>query len=399
MTATQSIHAALILANAIFGLGSIVGALGISQDTNPLSFTFVREICSGGILWALSALCSNSNQKTLPELSQLRSFWKLGFLLFLNQAGYIVGILLAGPVTGSIWQPSAPIITVAISMIGGLEPWNARRVMGVMVAFGGCAAMVILSDRASDDTHGGTLNFWLGNALFLMNCTATAFYILSSKPVLLNYPALTVTAWSYLLASVFMLIAALSSASVPSIDTLICPACSLQEGTFPTITIPRATFPALTYYILFQSVASWGLILWANQYATGTLVVGYSVTQPISSIFFTTLFLFTHLVQSCQSNEEGPCLSEPGFGTFCGMAGVACGLALVVRTEPTAKLEDGTKPTTKVEDDDTIETPLTASVDYGSLNLFMETKKRPNLLVDDELSGLLVVSKNQGDDL
>jgi drug/metabolite transporter (DMT)-like permease len=349
----QSIHGALILANSIFGLGSIVGALGISQDTNPLAFTFVREICSGGSLWGLSQVWSGGPVAVLPEIADFPAFWRLGFLLFLNQAGYIVGVLLAGPVTGSIWQPSAPIITVAISILGGLEAWNARRILGVLIAFAGCAGMVVLSDRDEDETHGGAAAFWIGNAMFLLNCTATAFYILCSKPVLVNYPALTVTAWSYLLASVFMLVSALISANIEAVDSMICPARTpATQNRFP-IAIPYATLPALVYYIIFQSVAAWGLILWANQFATGTLIVGYTVTQPISAIFFTTVFLVTHWVASCTAEgAPTPCLNEPGLGTLCGIAGVACGLALVVQTEPQDAAIEGATEDVAIEDEE-----------------------------------------------
>ncbi|CAB9508322.1 membrane [Seminavis robusta] len=352
------IHAALILANSIFGLGSIVGALGISNDTNPLAFTFVREICSGGILWCLSALFSNSNQKSLPELSNWPRFWKLGFLLFLNQAGYILGIVLAGPVAGSIWQPSAPIITVVISMIGGLEPWNARRVVGVMVAFGGCAAMVVFNNQGDDAPHGRNLNVWIGNGMLLMDCIAAAFYILSSKPVLVNYSALTVTAWSYILASLFMFGAILFAASVPAIGAFICPSCRQQESCLPTTTMPLS---ALIYYILLQSVAAWGMIIWANQFATATLVVGYSVTQPMSAVLFACLFLASQWVKPCHHNSDGSCLDEPEFGALCGMAGVTVGLVLVVQSEP----QD---PASTQQEVDDIKKHSFTTADYGSLN-------------------------------
>ena len=271
------IHTALILANAIFGLGSIIGALGLPA-TNPLAFTFVREIVAGFLLLTLSSvvgqrqktrdhgddddeLVKKDNYYLVPQRAHVLSFMLLGFFLFVNQAAYIMGIELGGPVTGSVWQPSAPIFTAAISMASGMEDWSARRLVGVLVAFLGCAAMILLSDRANDTTHGGTAAFLLGNLMFFLNCFSTACYILFSKQLLCLYPSLTVTAWSYNLASPLMFLAALASSQLPAFEALICPACGSQ-GTF---TIPRAALPALSYYIVAMSVGSWGLILWSNQ--------------------------------------------------------------------------------------------------------------------------------------
>lgn len=370
-------HAALILANSIFGMGSIVAALGLPA-TNPLAFSFVREICSGSLLLLLSALtnmgASSSDYLIVPRRIHFPEFGRLGALLFINQAAYLVGIGLAGPVTGSVWQPSAPIITVAISMLWGMEQVNARRLMGVLIAFMGDAAMVLLSDRTHDDTHGGATAFWIGNAMFLMNCSATAFYILLSKQVLATYPALTVTAWSYNLASILMMGATFLSDSLPLVLSLICPSCpaSQGDGSSSMLCIPRAALPALAYYIVFQSVAAWGLILWANQYATGTLVIGYSVLQPVTSVLFTTFFLITHLVASChESGAPTPCLNEPSLGTLCGMAGVACGLYLVVQTEPTALVID------QEQDMDPAPKQQNLTIKYGTMEDERSESPRP----------------------
>jgi len=264
----------------------------------------------------------------------MRHFALLGLILFINQGAFIVGIQLAGPVTGSVWQPSTPVLTACVSMLFGWEAFSWQRCMGVCLAFGGCATMVLLShsQREQDTAHGGSVAYWIGNVCFLSNCLATSCFILLSKPLLLVYPSLTVIAWTYLLASVGMFLAATLSSLWEDMEHFICPACI--PGT--TFQIPTATLPALAYYILAMSVGSWGLLVWCNQYATGTLVVGYSVVQPVISMMVTAILLYIHWVASCtdESIVDQPCLNEPGAGTLVGMLGVACGLGLVIQTEP-----------------------------------------------------------------
>lgn len=401
ITQNVRIHAALATANVMFGLGSIVGALGLAPATNPLAFTFVREVIAGVLLLTLSfwvgrsrssssqqvvvVVVNDHHQNTekeagdcncsslyhhdylvLPLRRHFPKFCLLGLLLFINQGAYIVGIQLAGPVTGSVWQPTSPILTAGISMLcwkkWGMhgERWNVTRFTGVLVAFAGCASMVLLSDYRQENNDkkaqhsGGSLTaFWIGNVCFFSNCLAMSFYVLQSKQLLSIYPSLTVIGWSYMIASLCMFLAAFLSSVWGSMEHLICPTCNTKQGTTTFLHIPRETIPALAYYIIAMSVGSWGLIVWSNQYATGTLVVGYNVIQPVVSLFFTIMILLFRWVAECSDDDDDdeannsavssslPCLNEPGIETLCGMLGVACGLYLVIQTEPSTCIATG----------------------------------------------------------
>ena len=347
------VHGALILASAIFGLGSVVGALGL-KGTNPLIFSFAREIISGILLFVLSATVVAAGQTTSATephnntinllLPQTRIhfffFCRLGVLLFATQFGYIVGIQLAGPTTASIWQPTTPILTAAISMILELEQVSVGRLIGVFISFLGCVSMVLLGPKSSstDDwsPHSSTTEYLIGNLLLFLQCTCSATFIIVSKDILSIYPPLTVTAWSNLLGAPWMLLTAYLLSAFALTDW-ICPECSKDCNSL--FYLPQEVIPALVYYILFMSVGAWGLLVWANQHATGTLVLGYAVLHPITSILLTSILLLFGFVPSCFDeqlwNEDG-CLNPPGLGTLCGILGVIFGLSLVIATEPSS---------------------------------------------------------------
>ena len=109
-----AIHLALIMGQLMFGLGSVIAALGLPA-CNPFAFALYREVAAGAILMVASHFTNKSGPKTRfhPRL-----VW-LGFCIFGNQAGVITGIKLAGPVSAAVWQPSQPIFTAAIGMILG----------------------------------------------------------------------------------------------------------------------------------------------------------------------------------------------------------------------------------------------------------------------------------------
>ena len=367
LSSLRLIHGALILIQLLFGVGAVVGALGM-PDTNPIAFTLYREILAGFILLLFSTYQnSHSEQDDAKDKAGIwgwvrnyNSFAVLGLVIFGNQAGFIVGIKMAGPVTASVWQSSQPIITAAICMALGLEKYDRRRLAGVILAFLGCAGMVLLSAQtkrqaseandaivivkehesssstAQDNT--ATIRYLVANLLFLANCSCSSAYVILSKRMLKLYPPLTVTAWSYLMAAVFMFFATIISSMSSSVESFLCPEC--PTGT--TYFLHPQAYPALVYFVIFSSVISYGIMTWANQHVTGTLVMGYTVLQPVCASLVTLVLLFLGTVPSCTSSSSAAnntlddkfCLDPPAASTLCGMAGVFAGLAIIISTEP-----------------------------------------------------------------
>lgn len=369
------VNAALILGQSFFGLGSVIAALGLPA-CNPFAFALYREVTAGLLLLTAATAATTLRARRHPYIhhhpliplcqNPLRFLW-LGLAIFANQAGGIVGIKLAGPIAAAVWQPSQPIMTAAICMAWKQEPFLGLRVVGVVVAFGACVLMVLLSsqeqrdDTKSDGDAAANNNdsyaaYAVGNLLFFVNCLGTSLYVILSKKVLQLYPPLTVTALSYNVAAVFMALAAfLFSTSAPLMH-FICPECT------STWKIPPGAFFALAYFILFNSCAAYAIMTWANQHATGTLVMGFTVLQPVTAALFTVTLLATGVYSTC-ANGVTPCLDPPTLSSGLGMLGVFAGLYLVIVTEPVSErvhhhqaiVEDDDQEEEKEEDNFEIE--------------------------------------------
>lgn len=330
------VNSSLILGQVFFGLGSVIAALGLPA-CNPFAFALYRETSAGFILqgasiWSRRKDASGSYMLNPIYRNPVR-FLLLGLAIFTNQAGAIVGIKLSGPIAAAIWQPSQPIMTAAICMALRWEPFNPWRVVGIGIAFGACALMVLLSNKGADAVANPTSNI-VGNLLFFVNCLGTSLYVILSKKVLRLYASVTVTAWSYTIAALFMVVTALLASTSTSVMTFLCPDCK------STWKIPSGAFFALSYFILCNSVAAYAIMTWANQYATGTLVMGFTVLQPVTAALLTLLLLGVGAYSSCAEKNGGPCLDPPGWGSACGIMGVFAGLYLVITTEPKRPLDD-----------------------------------------------------------
>jgi len=159
---------ALIFGQMCFGAGSVITALGLPA-INPFVFALYREVAasiiliicsyaleynsmiSAGILLLSSRKTTTTTPRMLLQLlqryrSDMIRFLILGLCVYGNQACFISGIKLAGPVTGSVYQPSQPLMTAFLNMfLFQQEPINSNRIAGILIAFVGCTIMVIWS--------------------------------------------------------------------------------------------------------------------------------------------------------------------------------------------------------------------------------------------------------------
>lgn len=369
------VHLALIATQIMFGAGAVIGALGL-PSTNPLLFALIRECVAGPILLAASVLLTPVGPA--EGLREWVSFAKLGLCIYANQLCFLVGLKLSNPVTGSIWQPSQPIMTAAIAISLGWETPNWRRLAGIFLAFAGCASMVMVGAETSTQTPGRAL---AGNIFFFCNCLGTSLYVIRSKPLVRRYPSLCVTAWSYLAASVYMLLTAVCFNNWPAALDFLCPDCEGRGWH-----VPNETLPALAYWIVFQSVLAYALMTWANKFASASLVSAYSVLQPVTSAALTAAVLLLDLYHSCddEDHKEGHCLEMPGTGDL-GAIGVFLGLYLIITTEPPAAKGDSS------DDDDAatqdLQTPLHAAAQQsgsprggGAANVSLNASGNDSLL-------------------
>ena len=135
----------------------------------------------------------------------------------------ITGLKLSNAVAGAVWQPSQPLMTAAICMFMGWEPLEPWRIFGIIVAFSGCTFMVVLSARDVDSS--GVAQEVAGNIFFFFNCLGTSLYVILSKEVLLIYPSICVTAWSYLCGAICMASTTILLAQSDDAMGFLCPDC------------------------------------------------------------------------------------------------------------------------------------------------------------------------------
>jgi len=362
------VHGALILTQVIFGGGAVVGKLGVSTF-NPVLFALIREGCAGPILCAIAWY----RDRVVPCRSEMWLFALAGSCLFSNQLGFIVGEKLASAVIGSAWQPTQPIFSASIAILLGWEKASGLKFGGIIMALLGAAFMVTAdpSSFGSFSLDAGDSAF-AGNVLFFFNCLGTALYVICARALLAKgYPATTVTGYSYMMASIQMLIVAMCINTQSSAVHFVCPlkdcsgscpadmcnsdnkcvqnaqSCGTELCSCSAWSVPGDALLPLLYWIMFNSVVAYLLMTWCTQYAPPSAVLGYTALQPLTS---------SVLVLIITSVTDKYDLSKPGYNLL-GAVLILVGLYMligsmksdehpVVHTAEDAQLmaEDGEQP-------------------------------------------------------
>jgi drug/metabolite transporter (DMT)-like permease len=309
----------LAFVQVLFGIGSVVGELGLPA-TNPVLFALIREAISGPALCLIALSYLRYKSIAMPQLNYSR-YIMCGFAIFLNQFCATTGVKVAGGVAMAAWQPTQPIFSLVLGILLGYERFTIPKAAGILIAFLGVAFMVLFDAESSDKT---TNELVVGNLMFFLNCLGSSCYVIASKPLLrAQNPPIVVVGFSYTIASVFMTIACVIVTFVPALLKIVCPP---DEGSDPSCgtgwSIPKKSILPLAYWIVFSSIICFGLITWANRYVNASLVSVYTVIQPVSAALLAIVIIAT--TDSPHYNLKGPKLG------LLGVIGICIGLSMVV---------------------------------------------------------------------
>lgn len=330
------VHAVLIGVQLIFGVGSVVGKLGVARF-NPLLFALIRELIAALLLMLIAW---HRDGLLLPRRRDAAVFLGCGFCLFSNQASFIIGDKLAGAVIGSAWQPTQPVFTLLISLLLGWEQPTCLKLSGIAISCCGAAFMVLYGrGRFGDGAEVST--FLAGNVLFFLNCLGTSLYVIVSKVALgRGYPPSTLIAWSYLIGAAMMAATATGLSADCRVVAFVCPPPpaaaeqtappSFSCGDTPTSceawAVPPGAIPALAYWILGNSVAAYWLLTWANEHARAGFVLAYCALQPLTAAALSVL-----IISASGGEGAGSMLEMPGWNALGGGLAIVTGLYLILR--------------------------------------------------------------------
>jgi len=252
------LHLLLILVQALFASLAIVGKV-VLREVPPATLVLFRVAGAAAVLLPVNAIWGRGWVRDRRDLAGLAL---LGFLgIVINQTLFLLGLQHTTAINATILVTTIPIFTVLYSVLTHREPASWPKIVGVGVAALG-ALCLIGPDRfslAPDQS--------LGNLSIVVAMFCYALYLVHSKPFVMRYGSVTVSAYVMLFSTLGTLPLGVGAASGADLST-----------------VGAATWLAVAYIVVFPTIVAYFLNIWALRRASPNLVAGYIYLQPLFTV-------------------------------------------------------------------------------------------------------------------
>ena len=290
--APPAVHAALVAVQVLFASLAIAGRY-VLPHFPPGALVTVRVVGAAVVLAAVSAMAGGRRVRDPGDLLRLAVLGWLGIAA--NQTFFLFGLRHTTAINATILVSTVPVFTVLGSVLARREPASAGKFAGIALAGLG-TVYLIGPDRISLAP-----DVALGNALIVLGMVCYAAYFIYSGPLLDRYGSLTVSAHVMLFAVVGVL-----------------PFGVADAARMDWAGVSGSVWAWVGYIVVFPTICTYLLNLWALQRASSNLVAVYIYLQP----------LFTAAVAPLLLSGE----TLTGRAAAAGLA-IFAGLALVIRAE------------------------------------------------------------------
>ena len=259
-------HAALWVANIIWGLNAPIGKSVLWSETHPqgvspFALSVYRMLGACLLFWTVSLFLPREN--VAPRDIVLLLFASV-FGIQLNQMLFLWGLSLTSPIDTSIIATIVPVLTMVLATLFLREPITWLKAGGVLLGCGG--ALLILVSRHGT---GGTSSV-AGDVLCVISAVSYATYLTAFRNVIVKYSPVTTMKWMFLFAAV----AAVAIYYRP-----------LARVDYAALA-PR-TWAGIGYVVVCSTFLSYFMVPIGQRYLRPTVVSMYNYVQPLVAVLFT----------------------------------------------------------------------------------------------------------------
>jgi drug/metabolite transporter (DMT)-like permease len=249
------VHLALVVVQLLFASLAIAGRFVLPHFPAGALVT-VRVLGATLVLLALNVATGGRWVRDGRDLLQLAILGMLGIAA--NQTLFLFGLRHTTAINATILVTTVPVFTVLGSVLTGREPPSPLKFAGIALAGMG-AVYLIGPDRISLAP-----DVALGNALIVLGMVCYAAYFLYSKSILRRYGSITVSFYVMFFASFGVMpfgVMAVRDISLPEIGATV--------------------WWWVAYIVVFPTILTYLINLWALKRVSSNLVAVYIYLQPL----------------------------------------------------------------------------------------------------------------------
>ena len=249
------VHLALVAVQLLFASLAIAGRYVLPHFPAGALVSF-RVLGAAVVLFLVNAAVGGSWIRDRRDLLRLAVLGMLGIAA--NQTLFLYGLQHTTAINATILVTTVPVFTVLGSVLTGREPASTLKFAGIVLAGLG-TVYLIGPDRISLAP-----DVALGNALIVLGMVCYAAYFLYSRSVVGRYGPVTVSFYVMLFASLGVLPFGLNA---------------LHQMRLSEISAPVWLW--VGYIVVFPTIVTYLLNIWALQRVSSNVVAVYIYLQPL----------------------------------------------------------------------------------------------------------------------
>ena len=254
-------HAAIFLANVIFGLGVPITKYLLEDWVTPMTYMATRCVGAALIFWVIAAFLPKEKVER-KDLMVILLAGLLGFVVSQTLTAWALNY--TSPVYYSLIATLTPIVTMLLAIPFLHEGTTPIKTLGVLLGIGGAALMVFVkwhTDAGSNDL--------LGIFLALLSLLTWCIYLIITRKVSAKYSAVTQMKWVFLISTVAVLPFAWHEF----------PQTALYGGGWSSEI--WSGIAGMAFIVIFATVLGYFFIPYAMKFLRATTVSVYTNLQPV----------------------------------------------------------------------------------------------------------------------
>ena len=192
-------HAALWVANIVWGLNAPIGKSVLWSEANPggvnpFALSVYRMVGAALLFWTVSLLLPRERVARRDiALLLLASV----FGIQLNQMLFLWGLSLTSPIDTSIIATVVPVLTMVLATLFLREPITWLKAGGVFLGCAGALILILVSQHGTG--HSSSV---MGDVLCIVSAVSYATYLTAFRNVIVRYSPVTTMKWMFLFAAI-----------------------------------------------------------------------------------------------------------------------------------------------------------------------------------------------------
>jgi len=257
LSKTKQAILALIAANVIWGMGPSIFKWSFA-NVHIFTLAFLRSFIPAILLGIIF------NKNLTFKKQDLKIILAIGLCdITLNIGLYFIGVLYTASINVPIIASASPVFLILGSMIFLKEKPTKRMLLGNLIGMAG-VLIIVVQPLFQHAEHASVF----GNILVVLSAISAVMGTILSKKIIKNYPATTITFWSFAVGSITFFPFFLYE--------------TLTYGFLPHLTSQGII--GIMYGAFFSSLIAYFLSYWSLKYFLASQTGVFSYLDPVAGI-------------------------------------------------------------------------------------------------------------------